>query len=232
MNKGMGLLAFGLVMVLAVGTARADYMVYTDRATFEAALSSETTETFNELGGNIHAFPSGLSQANGLTQPLTITGSGNYLLSGNSATFSGFYQNNGTYIIGALGSTINDGVTVSLPANTFTAAGADVSNFTASGLVSFTGTTSQGETFSGNVSVNGADRATTLGFLGVTTTSPDDFITSLKFSAQVGSNVNVVVDNVSFGQAVPEPASMALFASGALVLGGGALLRRFRKVQG
>src|SRR6185437_199357 len=102
---------------------------------------------------------------------------------------------------------------------------------TINGTVSFTGTTSLGEIFTGTVSVNGSNPNATLGFLGVTTTSSTDYITSLKFSAMVNGGANVVVDNVSFGQAVPEPASVALFAVGTLAVGAGALRRRFRRTQ-
>jgi len=230
MKKGMGLLTFGLSIVLTVGSARAGFVVYTDRTTFEAALKSETTETFNELGPNIRAYSPNLTQADGLTQPLTITGSGNYLLSGSASSLAGYHPSNGTYLLGGIGSSASDGITVTFAPNSMNAAGADVSNYTVDGPVSFTGTTTLGETFSGMVQVAGSNKNSPFGFLGVTT-SPNDFITSIRFSATVGSNVNVLVDNVSFGTPIPEPASIALFGSGVLLVGMNVLVRRIRRAK-
>ncbi len=92
MLKGIGLLAIGLAMVFGNGPAKADYVVYTNRASFEAALSSGATERFEEAAiAPVQSFPNGLSQANGLIQPITVTGSGNFLLTENAATLGGFY---------------------------------------------------------------------------------------------------------------------------------------------
>jgi hypothetical protein len=212
MIKGIGLLALSLALTFSSGLAKADYIVYTNRAMFEAALKTESTETFSELGPNLQS----------------ITGSGNFLLSGSSASLGGFYPGNGTFLLGPTSSSSTDGITVAFPANTYTGAGADVNAYDASGMVSFFGTTSQGEKFAGSVMVQGTNPNGPFGFLGVTTTSPTDYITSLTFSTAIGANQNVIIDSVSIGTAIPEPASMALFVTGALVIGVGAIRRLSR----
>jgi len=231
MNKGMGLLIVALALVLSGGTTRADYLVYTDRVSFEAALKSETTENFNELGPQITGYANGtVSQANGLTQPITVTGAFGYLLSGSAGPLSGFYPSYGTYLLGGIGTSPDIGMTVTIPTNTYTALGADVTTYAANGFVVLSGTTSNGEVFSAMISVPGADPNSQLGFLGVTTNSPTDYINSLTFSTIPGANVNGIVDNVSFGQAIPEPASLALFATGGLIVAAGLIRRRFRRL--
>jgi PEP-CTERM motif len=227
MLKGIAFLAFSLTVLLTVGSAEAGFVVYTSRSSFEAALVTETTETFTELGSTFQTFSSGLSQANGLTDPLTITGSSGFLFSTSSSASAGFYPANGTYLLGPSSSSSTDGITVVFPAH-LTAAGADVNLFGALGTIDFSGTTSLGENFSGSVTVNGSLATGPFGFLGVTTTGPNDYITSLLFSAVVGANTNVVVDNVSFGT-VPEPASITLLGSGVLLVG--AVLLRRRRIR-
>lgn len=232
MKKGIGLLALGLALTLFGGSAKADYVVYTDRVTFQTALNSQTTETFNELGGNIHSYANGfLSQAQGLTQPITVIGGYAYLLSGSAGSLGGFYPSYGTFLLGGIGTAPNLGTTVTLPSNTYTALGVDVTAYATNAMVSFSGITSHGEAFSGTTSVTGADPNGPLGFLGVSTNSSTDYINSIVFTVPPGTNVNVILDNVSFGQAIPEPASMALFATGGLILAAGVLRRRFRSAK-
>ncbi len=96
------------------------------------------------------------------------------------------------------------------------------------GPVTFFGTTSMGENFTGTVSTMGGNPNAPLSFLGVTTTTPNDYVTNLIFSTPVGSNQSIIVDNVSIGTAIPEPTSMALFVVGSLVIGVGAIHRRAR----
>jgi hypothetical protein len=223
----------GLAAILAANPARADYVVYTNRASFEAAITGEHTETFNELGQPIQSFgATGLSQSpTELAQPISITGSGGFLLSASASSLAGYYSSNGTYLLGPISSTATDGVTVTLPANTYTAAGADVGVFASNSVVSFLVTTSNGTSFTSSVAVNTSLPGSSLGFLGVVDTAPGDFVTSLTFSAPMGSSENVVIDNASFGfapQTVPEPASMALLVTGSLAIGATALRRRFR----
>jgi hypothetical protein len=223
MINRIGLLVLGLTVILWSGPARADYVVYTSRATFEAALNSEMTETFNQLGTSVQMFSSGLSQANGLILPITVTGSGGFLISGGSDTLGGFYPNNGTYLVGPYANSATQGITVSFAPNT-NAGGADVTTFAANGSVTFSGATSQGENFTGSVSTQGANPNAPLQFLGVIATTPNDYITSILFTSGVGANQNIVIDNVS----VPEPTSMALFVLGGLVIGVGAVRRLHR----
>ena len=121
MIKGIGLLALSLALTFSSGLAKADYVVYTSRASFEAALKSEATETFNELGSNVQSFPNGLSQANGLSQPIAVSGAGNFLLSGSASSLGGSYPANGTYLVGpSVSGSATDGITVIFPANTYT----------------------------------------------------------------------------------------------------------------
>jgi hypothetical protein len=227
MSKGIGLLALlGLALVFPNVPARADFIVYTNRSMFEAALASEKTETFSELGQSVQSFPNGLSQPT-LTQPITVNGTGGFLLSAGSSVLGTVNPSYGTILIGPTSNSATDGITVSLPSNAYTGAGADVTGNNANTTISFFGTTSLGENFTGTVSVQGANFTAQFGFLGVTTTSPTDYLTSLTFSAPVATNFSPIVTNVSIGAAIPEPTSMALFVAGALVIGVGAIRQRF-----
>jgi hypothetical protein len=230
MTKQLTAAILGLTAILSATSVRADYVVYTNRASFESAIASEKTETFNELGSNVQNYgSSGLSQANGLLQPLSITASSGFLLSASAASFSGDYPANGTYLIGPISTSTTDGITVTLPANTYSAAGADVAGFTSNSVVSVLVTTSDGSSFNSSVMVDARSANSSLGFLGVVLTTPGDFVTSLTFSTPVGASQNVMIDNVSFGSAVPEPASIALLVTGSLAIGTAALRRRLRK---
>jgi hypothetical protein len=233
MIKRLTTVALALAAILGATDARADYLIYTNQASFEAAITGETTDNFNELGSNIQVFgPNGLNNTNGLTLPVTITGSNDYLLSASGSSLAGYYMANGTYLLGPISNSATDGITVTLPANTYTAAGADVANFMSNSVVSLVVTTSNGSIFNSSVLVDATSSTSTFGFLGVIDTTPGDSITSLRFSSPVGSNQNVLIDNFSLGfapQAVPEPASMALIATGSLAIGATALRRRLRQ---
>ncbi len=226
--------ALGLAAILGATPARADYLVFTNRASFEAAITGEQTETFNELGSTTQSFgANGLSQgASGLTQPIAIAGTSGFLLSESSSSLAGFYPSNGTYLLGPISNSPTDGITASLPTSTFTAAGADVAIFASNSVVSFLVTTSDGATFNSSIAVDASSANSPFGFLGVVDTTPGDSIVSLTFSAPVGTSQNVVIDNFSMGfapGAVPEPASMALLVTGSLAIGVAALRRRLRK---
>ena len=93
------------------------------------------------------------------------------------------------------------------------AAGADVTEFAVTGPVTFFGTTSMGENFDGTVSTMGGNPNAPLSFLGVTTTTPNDYVTSPVFSDRQGSNQSIIVDNVFIGTAIPEPTSMQRFVA-------------------
>jgi PEP-CTERM motif len=234
MIKQLTATTLGLAAIFAANPVRADYLVFTNRASFEAAITGEQTETFNELGPTLQSFGStGLApSATGLAQPISLTGSGGFLLSASASSLAGFYASNGTYLLGPVSNSATDGLTVTLPPNTYTAAGADVGVFASNSVVNFVVTTSNGTTFNSSVGVDTSSPGSSLGFLGVVDTTPGDFVTSLTFSAPVGLNQNVVVDNFSFGfapQAVPEPASMALLVTGSLAIGATALRRRLRE---
>lgn len=224
--------AIGIVAILGAGTAHADYLVYTNRASFEAAITGEQTETFSELGGSLQIFnTTGLSKASGLDQPISIVGSNNFLLSSSAASLAGFYPGSGTYLLGPVSNSSTDGITVTLPANTYTAAGADVGVFASNSIVTLTATTSNGTSFTNEIAVNTSSPNSSLGFLGVVDTTPGDYVTSLTFSAPVGANQNVVLTNFSMGfapQAVPEPASMALLVTGSLAIAAASVRRGLR----
>ena len=231
MVKGMIAASLGLAALFAASPSHADYVVYTNRTSFEAALKTESTENFNELGSGSQSYgAAGLSHSNGLTSSLTIAGSSNYLTSGSASSLAGYYPGNSTYLIGPISSSSADGITVSLPAGTYSGAGADVANFASNSLVSFVATTALGVQLNGSVSVNASSTSATFGFLGVVSTDPGDSIATLKFSSPPGLSQNIAIDNVSFGTAaapaVPEPGSMALLLAGSLAIGAGALRRR------
>jgi hypothetical protein len=230
MVQRLAAVALGLATILGGHAVQADYVVYTNRASFESAITGETTESFNELGSPISIYGSaGLSEANGLTQPLTISGSSNFLLSSSASAMAGYYPTNGTYLLGPISTSATDGLTVTLPANTYSAAGADVAAFASNSVVSFLVTTSDGSSFTSSVAIDASSSNSALGFLGVVLTNPNDYVTSLTFSTPLGAAQNVVVDNTSFGFAplsVPEPASMTLIAAGGLALGISAARRR------
>ena len=236
MMKSISAATLGLALVLgSMTTARADYMVFTSRATFEAAITNEKTDTFNELGSNLKIYSSsGIGQVDGLTQPITVMGSSGFLLSASSTSLAGYYPSSGTYLVGPTTGAAGDGIKINLPGGTIIV-GADVANFASNSIVSFAATTSKGEVLCGSVMVDGSTTGSPLGFIGVSTKSPDDFVTSITFASPLGANQNVVVDNVSFGSitplAVPEPASMALLAIGAFVLSGGAVRSRLRNAK-
>ena len=63
MIKGIGFLSLGLGIFLTVGSAKAGFVVYTNQATFNAALATESIETFDELGPTFQSFSSGLSRS-------------------------------------------------------------------------------------------------------------------------------------------------------------------------
>ncbi len=234
--KSISAATFGLVLVLGgMTTARADYMVFTSRATFEAAITNEQTETFNELGSKLQIFnATGIGPGDGLAQPITVGGSSGFLLAASSNSLAGYYPTNGTFLVGPTTSAVGDGITVNFSGGS-SLVGADVANFANNSIVSFVATTSNGEVLSGSVKVDGSTPGSSLGFLGVSTKSPGDYVTSMTFFSPLGANQNVVVDNVSFGTitplAVPEPTSMALLAIGALGLSGHAVRSQLRKTR-
>jgi len=232
MIKQLATATLGLAAILAANPARGDYQVFTNRASFEAAITGEQTETFNELGPTLQSYGStGLSMSNGLNQPLTVTGSSGFLLSGSASSLANYYPANGTYLLGPYSTNPTDGINVAFSGK-YTAAGADVGVFTSRSVVSFLVTTTNGSSFTSSLAVDTSQPGSSLGFLGVIDTTPGDSITSLTFSAPVMSNKNVMIDNVSYGfapQSVPEPASMVSLIAGSLVIATMAIRRKFRR---
>ncbi len=103
MIKQLSAATLCLATILGSNAAHADYVVYTDRTAFEAAITGEKTETFNELSPSFQVYtPTGLTQSTGLTQPLAITGSNGFLVSTSGAAFSGYYPSNGTFLLGPI----------------------------------------------------------------------------------------------------------------------------------
>jgi hypothetical protein len=234
MTRTIGLLMFGLALGFSSGQAQADYVTYSDRASFLAGLAPAgvVTETFNELGTPVQTYTSPLVLPIGnVTGAPSITYSslGAFKSGGSPDLASGSYSSYGTYLVGPSSGRTAQGITITPPANTYTAIGLDLTTFLANGKISFIATTILDGTFSGSFTVPASDGNNTMAFFGLTTSSPTDYITSLQLNTQANSSQQIVVDNVSFGPVtatIPEPGSLALLTVGALALGVRASRRR------
>lgn len=199
------LAAFAAVVFFST-PARADTIVFTSRAAFNAATMGLTTIDFEGIASTN-------SVAN-FSSPLTIAGA---TFSGSptgqvSVVDSGFFAPLFQFNSGAVLSGFAF-VDVTLPAGT-TAIGTDLMSTNPTGLP-FQVTLSNGETFLVNTPLR-PDR----GFFGITS---DVAITSIRFVTVPGPNQSSgipLIDNFSYGQAapaaVPEPATMALLGTGLL----------------
>jgi hypothetical protein len=194
-----------IIALGVVGPASADLVVYSDPAQFAAASTNMTGIDFENLA------PSGRFSYYGDPGTLAI---GGVTFTTNSPLF---VQNNNAYGTGAFLSAQQSDpeiVNIVLPSG-ITAVGSDY--FSA---YSTTVTLSSGQSF-----VIPGGTYPDLGFFGFTT---DTAVSSIQLTV-AGNGIDL--DNFTFGQAVPEPTTIALLTTGMLVVAGGPLLRRRRREE-
>ena len=229
MRTTLALLAAITAAASYVPKADAAFVVFNDRATFENALSSFATATFN--GRDVGFIPSGTSFGSALDPVATIfhtsTAGGESSpeprIAPVSSTTSPFGK--GNFFIGDIGGSSSSGT------YTFDFANAPMTNafgadFNSASLLNFS--FNNGETASlamDSTLGNGT------GFFGILA---DSSFTSVTFGTNGGANEFFRMDDLTRGigefAAVPEPASMALFALFG-VAGGGATWRRKKKAD-
>jgi hypothetical protein len=190
--------------------ARADLILYTDRAAFNAATTGIQTVTFGGIAPSPTSFtffptPPGLTLSgvnfnitNALPgDGLDVTGK-DFYRAGSGVSYPADFLVQSVSPLGRQGTQL----TITLPPGGGTALGFDYGSF--NGTL-FTFKLSDGETFTTTPVTFGNES-----FLGLTTTSP---ITSLTISA-TGQEV-IVLGDFSFGAtAVPEPSTLALMSLG------------------
>lgn len=208
LRKLLYTLAAFAALTFASAPARADTVVYTTRALFNAAATNLTTITFEGIASTN-------SVAN-FAAPLTLDGVTFSGPSGGSLQvsvldpgfFAPLFQFNSGAVLGGFGF-----IDVTLPAG-ITAIGTDLMSTNPSGSP-FQIVLANGETFLVNTPLR-PER----GFFGITT---DVAIASIRFTtlpAAPGQSPGIpLLDNFSFGQAnapaaVPEPMTMILFGTG------------------
>jgi hypothetical protein len=202
--------ALGLAMLmlgLLAGWSEANLVTYTDRATFNANASISSLLDFEGLAPpdsfSFFSSPPGLTIGGATFTSVTDT----LFVIDPDYSFPDFVWNSGQYLIDNTSEPDVSlrGLVVALPGGV-TAFGTDVSSF-GTGIV--TVELSTGETV--DVASPGQPD---LGFIGFTS---DVAIVSLTFNIPDDS---VVLDNVAFGQAVPEPTTLvAALTGGVLTLG-------------
>jgi hypothetical protein len=199
------------VLLLAPTQGNAD-TIYTSLGAYNAATTGNTTIDFNGIAapGSFVNFPG----------PLTLSG---VTFSTTSALFvidPGFY---GSPYAG--GGFLNadfvspDVINITLPS--VTAVGFDFGGLFIGPTASVAVTLSDG--FSTNFSTTNSMAGGTLDFLGFTTTTP---ITSMTLTMSDAPGYNAI-DNVVYGSAVPEPATIGLMLTG-LLGAAGAVRRRLQ----
>jgi hypothetical protein len=204
-------------LLLAPATPVRAALVVTDRAGFEALSTNLQIISFEGLAPpssfTFFGSPPGLT-----VQGVNFQGVGNALfvidpLFNPPAFFfpSGqFLENNSGNFVAPINVTLPAGVT---------AIGSDFSAQNV-GLFDYTVTLSTGEVF--NLSASGRP---TLSFVGILSDVP---VASISFNARNQTTGGaMVLDNFTFGQAIPEPGAFCLMSVGAIGLLGG-LLRRWR----
>jgi hypothetical protein len=186
--------------------SRAEYSLFTDRTAFNGAAYNLQTIDFEGLApqGGIASYVT----ASGLTQKgVNFAGPspfGNYLYVVDPAFSPSLYDWGSGAVL--LGPAFGDGsqITVTLPAG-ITALGTDIMSTFPDGAP-FDVTLASGDTFT--VSTNPfPNRA----FFGIVSDTP---ISSLSFTAEEGAFP--LLDNFTFGQAVPAPPSLVLFGIGGI----------------
>jgi hypothetical protein len=192
-------------LALWAGSSRAGMIRYNSRAAFQAATNGTSTidfEGFAPDGG----FISGVSFTfSGVTFTQSVSRGALFVIGRN------VYYSNNSVLSAQHGPSGPTDLEITLPGG-YTAIGMDVGSFRGS---TFTFTLSTGDVFTRPTQFN-------LGFVGVTTSTP---ITSIRIDSP---DLVMNVDNFTFGQAVPEPASLMLFGIGTLCLLGRRCWRRCR----
>jgi hypothetical protein len=205
------------VLLLAIVPASADVIVYTDRASWNAAVSSPTVVNYNDVSGGGTFLGSPFAH-----DGVTLSNSANYIFGYDHASSNPCPTGEGTCIL-LRGGVTNDVSFAGLEAGV----GADFGITNASqGTLTVAGTSAAGHAFSQTFVVPfGSSSYSFVGF----TAAAGDTINSFTVN-DLSGNTNFVIDNVSYAgslsapTATPEPSSLLLFGSSAAGLFG--FLRR------
>lgn len=195
----------------------AGFIIFTDRAAFDAVVSGGlTTDSFEDgftTGASVTRSGFSLSESGGLTDSIMAS----------DAAVLGFLGLGGANTDGSLAAAFSDdgssvlNIDFTNPVNAF---GVDLTS-------NVTGVAAIGGDTSGSV-IFGAG---TSSFLGVVNTTGTFSNLTLAFSGEA----NIAIDNVSYGNAdlttVPEPGSMALLACGVACAAANVKSRRRKNVQ-
>ncbi|HEY2009092.1 MAG TPA: PEP-CTERM sorting domain-containing protein [Rhizomicrobium sp.] len=209
----------GFLLLAAAGSANADTM-YSSQTAFNAAISGATTITFNGLApaGNFVFYGTGSLTLSG------VTFTGNDQMYVIDPTFYGSSYPGGDFLTSDYASP--DVITATLPS--VTAVGFNLGGLFDNSLAinAFTILLSDGSSFTVDVPGNESIQDGTLGFFGVTSSTP---LTSIRISLPDSPAYNAI-DNFEFASpsAVPEPLTLSLFGAGLA----GAIAMRRRKAKG
>jgi hypothetical protein len=201
--------------------ARADLIFYSDRPSFEAAATGLTVVDFEGIAPSPTSFayfrtPPGLTLA-GVNFNIANATPGDGL----NPTGRDYYKRASypsDFLVPSVFTRVNTDLAITLPAG-FTAIALDLGSFNGG---KFTVHLSTGESFTETPASFGQ-----LSFLGFTSSDP---VSSLTVSA-TGPEV-IVLDNFTFGNAVPEPGTLALAVAGGFGLLPCSRIWRRRRRQG